>query len=138
MKQKEKQEDMRKKAEEERKRREAEEAERKKKEEEEALPDEEKKRLAIKKEAEAKKNQGNDFYKKKDFQNALVLYDEAIALNEDEVTYYNNKAAVYFEMKDYEKCIQECEKAIEKSKGANYDYIKLGKAIARKANAKLQ
>lgn len=41
-------------------------------------------------------------------------------------------------MKDYEKCIEECDVAIEKSKGANYDYVKLGKAIARKANAKLQ
>jgi hypothetical protein len=58
-------------------------------------------------------------------------------LNENEVTYHNNKAAVFFEMKDYEKCIAECDVAIEKSKGSNYDYAKLGKAIARKANAKL-
>lgn len=50
----------------------------------------------------------------------------------------NNKAAVYFEMKDYGKCIEECDKAIEKSKGGHYDYAKLGKALARKANAKLQ
>lgn len=40
-------------------------------------------------------------------------------------------------MKDFEKCIAECDVAIEKSKGSNYDYVKLGKAIARKANAKL-
>lgn len=38
-------------------------------------------------------------------------------------------------MKDYEKCINECDRAIEKSKGSNYDYVKLGKAMARKANA---
>lgn len=54
------------------------------------------------------------------------------------MTYINNKAAVYFEMKDYDKCIEECDKAIEKSKGGYYDYAKLGKAMARKANAKLQ
>lgn len=41
-------------------------------------------------------------------------------------------------MKDFDKCIVECDVAIEKSKGSNYDYVKLGKAIARKANAKLQ
>ncbi len=52
--------------------------------------------------------------------------------------YINNKAAVYFEMKQFDKCIEECDKAIEKSKGGHYDYVKLGKAIARKANAKLQ
>lgn len=45
---------------------------------------------------------------------------------------------MYFEMKDFDKCIAECDLAIEKSKGGNYDYVKLGKAIARKANAKLQ
>jgi stress-induced-phosphoprotein 1 len=90
------------------------------------------------KRAEAKKNEGNEYYKKKDFANALALYNEALALNENEVTYINNKAAVYYEMKDYEKCIEECDKAIEKSKGGYYDYAKLGKALARKANAKLQ
>ena len=40
-------------------------------------------------------------------------------------------------MKDYDKCIEECDRAIEKSKGGHYDYQKLGKALARKANAKL-
>jgi stress-induced-phosphoprotein 1 len=41
-------------------------------------------------------------------------------------------------MKDYQKCVEECDKAIEKSKGGHYDYAKLGKALSRKANAKLQ
>ena len=49
----------------------------------------------------------------------------------------NNKAAVYFEMKDFDKCIEECDKAIQKSKQGHYDYVKLGKALGRKANAKL-
>lgn len=93
--------------------------------------------MAQKKQAEGKKNEGNDYYKKRDFAKALELYSEAVALNENEVTYYNNKAACYFEMKDFDRCIEECEMAIEKSKGGNYDYVKLGKAIARKANAKL-
>ena len=41
-------------------------------------------------------------------------------------------------MKKYEKCIEECDKAIELSKGTAYDYSKLAKAMARKANALLQ
>ena len=137
MKTKEKQEDIRKKYEEERKKKEAEEEARKKKEAEEALPEDEKAKLALKKQAEAKKNEGNEFYKKKDFTNALRLYEEALQLDENEVVYINNKAAVYFELKDYQKCIEECDKAIEKSKGGHYDYVKLGKALARKANAKV-
>jgi hypothetical protein len=55
-----------------------EEEERKKKEAEEALPEDEKSRLALLKQAESKKNEGNEFYKKKDFENALKLYEEAL------------------------------------------------------------
>jgi len=137
MKRKEQEEEIRKKMEEERKRKEQEEAERKKKEEEEAMPEEEKQKLAIIKQAEALKNQGNDFYKKKDFEKALELYDQAIQMNENEVTYHTNKAAVFYEMKEFDKCVEECDKAIEKSKGGNYDYVKLGRALSRKATAKL-
>lgn len=40
-------------------------------------------------------------------------------------------------MKDYEKCIEECDRAIKRSQEGFYDYVKLGKALARKANAKM-
>ena len=49
--------------------------------------------------AEQKKLEGNEAYKKKNFEAALALYDEAIKLDETDVTYINNKATVYFEMK---------------------------------------
>jgi stress-induced-phosphoprotein 1 len=55
-----------------------------------------------------------------------------------ELTYYTNKAAVYFEMKAYDDCIEACNQGIEVTKGTSYDYVKLSKAIARKANALLQ
>ena len=41
-------------------------------------------------------------------------------------------------MKNYEECINNCDKGIETTKGKAYDYVKLGKAMARKANALLQ
>lgn len=47
-------------------------------------------------------------------------------------------AAVYFEMKQYEDCIAQCDKGIETTKGTAYDYVKLGKIMARKGNAFLQ
>lgn len=47
-------------------------------------------------------------------------------------------AAVYFEMKQYEDCIAQCDKGIETTKGVAYDYVKLGKIMARKANAFMQ
>lgn len=58
------------------------------------------------KEADKEKDLGNSFYKKKDFDGAIQHYDKAIELFPSDLTYYTNKAAVYFEMKDYEKCIE--------------------------------
>ena len=67
MKAKERQEDNRKKKEEETAKRRAEEEKRRKEEEEAALPEEEKQKIARKKQAEAKKAEGNEFYKKRQF-----------------------------------------------------------------------
>jgi len=59
-------------------------------------------------------------------------------LNPDELTFYTNLAAVHFEEKNYVQCIEECDKAITKAKEGHYDFVKLGKAMARKANALFQ
>lgn len=66
-----------------------------------------------KKLAKAEKEHGNDCYKKKDFSSALQHYSKAIEYDPTDMTFYNNLAAVYFEQKDYERSIKECEKAIE-------------------------
>lgn len=116
-----------------------EEAERLAKEEaENALPPEERAKLETKKKAEAEKAQGNDYYKKKDFENALKYYQNAIDLCPDDIVFHSNKAAVYFEMKKYEDCVACCDEAIKTTEGNPYDYVKLGKALARKGNALLQ
>jgi len=41
------------------------------------------------------KNKGNESFKKKNFDEALNFYEEAIKLNPNEPLYYNNKAAAY-------------------------------------------
>lgn len=119
---------------EDKKKKEEEEAKRKK-DEEEKLPDEEKQKLQKQREADQWKDKGNDAYKKKKFEEALELYDKAIELCPSEITYYTNKAAVYFEMKDYDKCIELCDRAEEVAREGYYDFKKLAKALARKANA---
>lgn len=96
---------------------------------------EEKKENSIK-EAEEEKTRGNDEYKKKNFKQALQHYDKAIELNPKEAIYHNNKAAVYLEMKEADKVIECCNKAIDIWKsGGNYDPVKLCKALSRKASA---
>lgn len=119
---------------EEKKKKEEEEA-RKKKEEEEKLPQEEKEKLEKQREADAEKEKGNKEYKQKNFDEAIKHYDKAIEIFPSDLSYYTNKAAVYFQMKDYDKCIELCEQAEKVSKEGYYDFKKLGRALARKGNA---
>jgi stress-induced-phosphoprotein 1 len=86
--------------------------------------------------AEEEKNKGNEEYKRKNFDQAISHYEKAIELDPNESIYYNNLAAVYIEKKDFDKAIECCDKAEEICKSAgHYDYIKLSKILARKANA---
>lgn len=86
--------------------------------------------------AEAEKNKGNEAYKSKDFEKAIQHYEKAIQLNPNEPAYYNNKAAAYLELKNPDKAIESCNKAIEIYKSpAHSDAPKLAKALARKASA---
>lgn len=86
-------------------------------------------------EAEKQKNLGNDFYKKKKFPEAIQHYSSAIELHPEELNYFTNLAAVYLEIKEYERAIEQCDHAINKAReSGNYDFVKMGKALARKAN----
>lgn len=41
------------------------------------------------------KERGNEFYKKKQFEEALKHYDEAISFDPTDMTFYNNKAGTW-------------------------------------------
>lgn len=84
--------------------------------------------------AEDAKNKGNQLFKKKQFNDALNYYEEAIKINPNEPLYYNNKAAAYIELKEYDNALSEIAKA-EKlfEEGVAKDYIKKAKVLARKA-----
>lgn len=46
--------------------------------------------------------------------------------------FYNNKAAVYVELKEFEKAIEACELALKvKEDNSIYDYKKIAKIFAR-------
>ncbi|KAH9639997.1 hypothetical protein HF086_008092 [Spodoptera exigua] len=81
------------------------------------------------------KDQGNEFYKKKDFDNALMHYQNAVKHDPTDITFYTNMAAVYFEQKEYEKCIKECEKAIDIGRENRADFKLIAKAFTRIGNA---
>lgn len=98
------------------------------KKEEDNLPPEKKKALEEKK-------LGNEAYKKKIFEEALQHYNKAVELDSTEIIYLLNIAAVYFEQKEYQKCIAQCEKAIEVGRENRADFKLIAKAFTRIGHA---
>uniref|UniRef100_U5EX44 Stress-induced-phosphoprotein 1 n=1 Tax=Corethrella appendiculata TaxID=1370023 RepID=U5EX44_9DIPT len=88
-----------------------------------------------KKLAKKEKELGNASYKKKDFDTALKHYNAALAHDPSDITFHNNIAAVYFEQQDFQKCIAECEKAVEVGRENRADYKLIAKSFARIGNA---
>lgn len=88
-----------------------------------------------KKEALREKELGNQAYKKRNFEEALKRYNRAVELDGGDITYLNNIAAVYFEQKEYKKCIEQCEKAVEVGRENRADFKLIAKAFSRIGNA---
>ncbi|GFE52881.1 tetratricopeptide repeat-containing protein protein [Babesia ovis] len=95
--------------------------------EEEILTDEQKK-------AKEFKEEGNKFYKQKMFDKALEMYNKAVEHDPDNLLLENNKAAVYLEMGEYEKCIATCNAAIERRYDVKADFLVVSKIYNRLAS----
>ena len=85
--------------------------------------------------AEAEKELGNTAYKQKQFEDALAHYSNAHQLNPANATYLTNMSAVYFEQKDYQKCVQKCEEAIAVEKNHGADSQQMSRLLARQGDA---
>ncbi|CAK8676814.1 unnamed protein product [Clavelina lepadiformis] len=81
------------------------------------------------------KGLGNAAYKKKDFESALAHYDKASKLDPTNMAFLTNKAAVYFEQNELEKCREVCHKAIEVGREHRAGYALIAKAFARIGNS---
>ncbi len=60
----------------------------------------------------AAKERGNALYKAKQFPEAIAAYDEAISLEPTNISFLNNKAAVYIEMGDCDRALELCAEAV--------------------------
>ncbi|MCO5599228.1 hypothetical protein L7F22_053328 [Adiantum nelumboides] len=79
--------------------------------------------------AEAAKEKGNASFKKKDYKGAVRNYSEAIRWDEENATYYSNRAAAYLALYNFHQAEADCCKALDLDK-------KNVKAFLRRATAR--
>eukprot|EP00887_Chlorella_sp_A99_P005251 scaffold1.g5251.t1 len=88
-----------------------------------------------KKEAQQEKELGNAAYKAKNFDDALQHYGRALELDDTDISFLTNRAAVHFEMGDYDACVADCDAAVERGRELRADYKLVARALTRKGNA---
>ncbi|XP_019156396.1 PREDICTED: hsp70-Hsp90 organizing protein 3-like [Ipomoea nil] len=99
------------------------------------LSGEEKDTKERKAQAQKEKEAGNAAYKKKDFETAIQHYSKAMELDDEDISFITNRAAVYLEMGKYEECIKDCDKAVERGRELRSDFKMIARALTRKGTA---
>ncbi|GJN21708.1 hypothetical protein PR202_gb09214 [Eleusine coracana subsp. coracana] len=136
------------------------------------VTDDEKERKERKAAAQKEKEAGNAAYKKKDFETAIQHYTKAMELDDEDISYLTNRAAVYIEMgkvkfllfylllcycnvmissrlvvfeffifnnipvyPQYDECIKDCDKAVERGRELRADFKMISRALTRKGTA---
>ncbi|KAJ2006860.1 Hsp90 cochaperone [Coemansia thaxteri] len=97
----------------------------------EELSEEAKEAAAKKAQAAAAKDKGNAAYKARQFDEALEHYSKAIELDSSDITFWNNKSAVFFEMGKFDECIETAKQAIEVGREYRAEYKLIAKAMGR-------
>lgn len=102
---------------------------------EDELATEEREKKRRKQEAVKAKEAGNVAYKKKEFDSAIEHYSKAVELDDEDISFLTNRAAVYLEMGKYEECIADCDKAVERGRELHADYKMVARALTRKGTS---
>lgn len=70
----------------------------------------------------AAKAQGAEHYKAQRFAEAAEYFSKAWDLWPKDITFLGNLGAAYLEAKEYDKCIEICEKAVEEGRGVSRSF----------------
>lgn len=77
----------------------------------------------------ALKEKGNQYFKNHEYTKAIENYTQAINLNPMDPTYYGNRAACYFGMKKYDKCIEDCNNALDIDSKFTKAWMRKGRSL---------
>lgn len=72
--------------------------------------------------------QGNAAFKEKDYKKAVGFYTDAIRLNGNNATYYNNRAMAYLQLCSFSEAESDCTKALNLDKRSVKAYLRRGTA----------
>ncbi|KNA12705.1 hypothetical protein SOVF_123520 [Spinacia oleracea] len=85
--------------------------------------------------AQKEREAGTAAYKKKEFEKAIEHYNKGIELDDEDISFLTNRAAVYLETGKYDECIKDCDKAVERGRELRSDYKMVARALTRKGTA---
>lgn len=99
-------------------------------------PESEKADLTPREQAQASKLKGNGYFKECKYNEAIVCYTEAIDVcpednKPDLAVYYQNRAAAYEQLKNYDKVISDCSQALLFNKKYTKAYLRRAKAYEK-------
>lgn len=84
------------------------------------------------------KNEGNEFYKKKQYSEALERYNTILEMQPNNVTVRNNVSAVLLEQGDIEGCIKYCNETIEIARSIHAKFEDVARTYLRIGNAEMK
>jgi stress-induced-phosphoprotein 1 len=79
--------------------------------------------------AQTKKNEGNTFFKNKNYREAIAKYTEAIAADNTDVTFFSNRSACYAALNEWQLAAEDGKSCIVTDRNFVKGYFRLGLAL---------
>lgn len=84
--------------------------------------------------AQVKKNEGNAFFKNKQYKEAIAKYSEAIDLDNSDVTFYSNRSACYAALEQWENAAEDGRQCIIANKNFVKGYFRYALGLQNMGN----